>query len=505
MIVDGLIPTGLTIIAGAPKSCKSWMMLTLALSVSLGKPFLGHDVKQCGVAYYALEDTDARLKSRLLDIGTAPPPGMIYATSVIEPSGDFISDLENCLNNHPEVRLVIVDTLQKIRNNSEPVPNASQYGCEYEELTRLKDIADRRKIAIVLVHHTRKKHDSRDGNNDVLGSSAVTGTADMILILRKNRGGSAGTLSVSGRDARTRSLTTTEVRSRNWTAKTSAIIYGSKTRAEATEDTPSKLKQRKNYYAGTDIINMPIRSIKLKTLKEWAYGLIAEHDLTQKEYGNVATWMKQMFEYAAMEEIIVRNPYPMLKITNRNVFRQTEIKSDENKVLSEDMELALYKECIERFESRYYPVHQLLPLGIIMLFQAGLRPSELITLRYEDVDGDEIVIRRYYSDKADAIRENRTKAGHGFRRIILTSLAKELIEAARKRQLEEGIEDPEYIFMMNDQFKSFYDRLRKTFPNICKKIGIPQNSPYSGRRSDPLFYNISASCRYDAHHIPEDM
>ena len=201
MIVGGLIPTGLTIVAGAPKSCKSWLMLMLALSVSLGKPFLGHDVVQCGVAYYALEDTDARLKSRLLDIGNAPPPGMIYATSVIDPAGDFISDLENCLDSHPEVRLVIVDTLQKIRNNAEQVFNASQYGCEYEELTKLKNIADRRKIAIVLVHHTRKKHDSRDGNNDVLGSSAVTGTADMILILRKNRGGSAGTLSVSGRDA----------------------------------------------------------------------------------------------------------------------------------------------------------------------------------------------------------------------------------------------------------------------------------------------------------------
>ena len=140
-------------------------------------------------------------------------------------------------------------------------------------------------------------------------------------------------------------------------------------------------------------------------------------------------------------------------------------------------------ESIERFENRYYPVHQLLPLGIIMLFQAGLRPSELITLRYEDVDGDEIVIRRYYSDKADTIRENRTKAGHGFRRIILTSLAKELIETARKRQLEEGIENPEYIFMMNNQFKSFYDRLRKTFPHICKKLDIPENTPYSGRRT----------------------
>ena len=238
-----------------------------------------------------------------------------------------------------------------------------------------------------------------------------------------------------------------------------------------------------NYYKGTDILNVPIRKIRLKMLEEWAYGLIEAHDLTKKEFGNVATWMKQMFEYAVMEEIIDKNPYSMLKITNRNVFRQSGTKADENRVLSPDMEIALYKECLDRFENRHYPVHQLLPLGIIMLFQAGLRPSELITLRYEDIDGDEIIIRRYYSDKADKIMENRTKAGHGFRRVILTTLAKDLIEAARKRQLEEGIEDPQYIFMMNDHFKGFYDRLRKTFPSLCKKIGIPQNTPYSGRRT----------------------
>ena len=239
----------------------------------------------------------------------------------------------------------------------------------------------------------------------------------------------------------------------------------------------------KNYYEGTEILTVPIRSIRLKRLQEWAYGLIAEHDMTQKEFRNVSTWIKQMFEYAAMEEIIDKNPYSMLKITNPNVFRQAEDKSDENKVLSPDMELKLYAKCWELFDKKHYPVHQLLPLGIIMLFQAGLRPSELATLRYEDIQGDEIIIRRYYSDKAGVIRENRTKAGHGFRRIILTSLAKELIEAARKRQLEEGIEDPEYIFMMNDHFKGFYDRLRKTFPSLCKKIGIPQNTPYSGRRT----------------------
>ena len=52
----------------------------------------------------------------------------------------------------------------------------------------------------------------------------------------------------------------------------------------------------KNHYKDTEIIHVPIRKIRLKLLQEWAYGLIEKHDLTQKEFGNVATWMKQMFE-----------------------------------------------------------------------------------------------------------------------------------------------------------------------------------------------------------------
>ena len=48
-IVDGLIPLGLTILAGAPKSGKSWMMLDIALAVSSGRPFFGKETEQCGV------------------------------------------------------------------------------------------------------------------------------------------------------------------------------------------------------------------------------------------------------------------------------------------------------------------------------------------------------------------------------------------------------------------------------------------------------------------------
>ena len=54
----------------------------------------------------------------------------------------------------------------------------------------------------------------------------------------------------------------------------------------------------RNHYEGTEITRMPIRTIRLKHLQEWAYGLIKAHDLTRKEFANVCTWIKQMLEYA---------------------------------------------------------------------------------------------------------------------------------------------------------------------------------------------------------------
>lgn len=239
----------------------------------------------------------------------------------------------------------------------------------------------------------------------------------------------------------------------------------------------------KKYYEGTDIIHVPIRMLRLMNLEEWAYGLIRDHNLTKKEFGNVCTWMKQMWQYAERNEIIDRNYYPLLEITNQNVFRQTEARADENKVLSPEQELALYRVCWDRFKNCYYPVHHLLPLAIIMLFQTGMRPCEVCTLRYEDITDNEIVIKRYYSDKADKVMEDRTKAGHGPRRIILTSLAKDLIRIAKAHQQELGLDDTGYVFIIGENLQSFYGRMRKTFPGLCKSAGVPKNTPYSGRRT----------------------
>lgn len=52
-----------------------------------------------------------------------------------------------------------------------------------------------------------------------------------------------------------------------------------------------------NYYATNPIIDVPIRALRVKHLREWAYALIRENDMTRKEFMNAATWMKQMLTY----------------------------------------------------------------------------------------------------------------------------------------------------------------------------------------------------------------
>lgn len=239
----------------------------------------------------------------------------------------------------------------------------------------------------------------------------------------------------------------------------------------------------KKYYSTNEIIKVPLDDLKVKVLREWAYDLIKRHDLTQKEYLNVATWMKQMLEFAEEEELIEKNFYPLLKITNKNVYRQIEEKPDENKVLTTEQELDLYRLCWKYYENNHFPVHSLVSLAIIMLFQLGLRPCEVCTLRYSDIEGDEIVVKRYYSEKGNTVMENRTKAGHGFRRILLTSLALDIIQETRKHHYENDNWISDYIFMTGENFKSFYDRMRKAFPAMCETIGAPRNTPYSGRRT----------------------
>ena len=70
--VKDLLVQGLHILAGAPKTGKSWLALWLCQQVAGGEKVWGHPTQQGTVLYLCLEDGYHRLQDRLLDITEDP-------------------------------------------------------------------------------------------------------------------------------------------------------------------------------------------------------------------------------------------------------------------------------------------------------------------------------------------------------------------------------------------------------------------------------------------------
>lgn len=64
-IIDGFLPEGISILCGAPKIGKSWLMLWICLQVTEGKSVWGMETHKCDVLYLCLEDPFSRIQDRL--------------------------------------------------------------------------------------------------------------------------------------------------------------------------------------------------------------------------------------------------------------------------------------------------------------------------------------------------------------------------------------------------------------------------------------------------------
>lgn len=200
-IVNGLLPVGLGLLASPPKYGKSWMVLDMGLSVAAGRPFLGHQTTRGGCLYLALEDSLNRLKDRMNKIllEDVAPIGFDYAVKALDLSNGLLEQLDAYLKEKPETRLIIIDTLQKIRGQTGGKENA--YATDYREMSLLKSFADRHSICILLVHHLRKMADDGDPFNRISGTSAMFGAPDVAMVLsREKRDDVQTTFSYEGRD-----------------------------------------------------------------------------------------------------------------------------------------------------------------------------------------------------------------------------------------------------------------------------------------------------------------
>lgn len=202
-IIDGLLPQGLHILAGAPKIGKSWLALTLCLCVAKGEPLWSFAAQQCSVLYLCLEDSYQRIRCRLLDLTEDAPDTLHFSIIAEQLHGGLEQQIERFLLEHPDTGLVVIDTLQRVRGIGD---SGNPYANDYRDIGALKALADKHRIAILLVHHIRKLK-SDDPMDMISGTNGISGATDTNFVLMKpSRSKSTATLYCTGRDIEYREL-----------------------------------------------------------------------------------------------------------------------------------------------------------------------------------------------------------------------------------------------------------------------------------------------------------
>ncbi len=202
--VEGLFPAGLTVIGGKPKIGKSWFALQLGIAVATGGPFLGHQAIRGESIYLALEDGLQRIQERLkciLSSGEPAPYDLTFLNTWAPTDKGGFEALETLFSEKPDLRLAIIDVWQKIRPLSKP-KGATAYEVDYAEAAKLKRLADRYQVALILITHLRKagKGIECDAFEQISGSTGITGAADVICVLSRFRNVADAEFHITGRD-----------------------------------------------------------------------------------------------------------------------------------------------------------------------------------------------------------------------------------------------------------------------------------------------------------------
>lgn len=190
------------ILGGAPKCCKSWLALELAVSVASGKPCLSRfAVEDPGsVMLYMAEDSAAIVKARLLGLcshrglglGSLPIDVITAPTVRIDRARD--QDRLTRTVRRVAPRLLVLDPFVRLHRIDEN--DAGQVSAVLGYLRALQRDLD---VAVLVVHHARKNGSGGQAGQNLRGSGDLHAWGDSNLYLRRQQG--TLTLSIEHRAA----------------------------------------------------------------------------------------------------------------------------------------------------------------------------------------------------------------------------------------------------------------------------------------------------------------
>jgi RecA-family ATPase len=188
-VVDGLIGPGVTFITGKSKIGKSFKALQIANAVETGGTFLGLKCAKGSVLHYSLEDGRRRNQSRWKTMGIQPSEAM-YQFRDRKPKIPLLTlgleeEIEDWIKNTPDAKLVIIDPYVKVKKTIGGY-KLNAYENDNFNLQNIYTLANKYNIAIVFLHHTKKKSED-DVFDEMSGSAGIQSNCDSMIVLSSNR------------------------------------------------------------------------------------------------------------------------------------------------------------------------------------------------------------------------------------------------------------------------------------------------------------------------------
>jgi len=247
----------------------------------------------------------------------------------------------------------------------------------------------------------------------------------------------------------------------------------------------------KRYYVKDPLVDIPLVDLDEYTLDTWAHSLIRKHNLTKKQYYNMAIIIRQSLELARKKGIVANNNFNSFKIDYK-LFKSTEKKADETQVFLTDEQPLIEKEAYQDFEQS----GKTACLAIPFAFQTGLRMSEIVALRWSDINEEQencIHVQRMETKEYEQLPDgtwgnpkriviDRTKTIQGNRNVYLTTTARAILEQIRHCNESKGYDNSGYIFL-NESGRVTAPSLNKRIRRYCRKIGISEKGMHKIRKT----------------------
>ena len=199
--VGGILPEGFVCLAGRPKAMKSWTALKIVYAVQNGIDFLGHKTNKGDAIYFGLEDSKRRIKDRVEKLGFShlKQPQIVLGGDVPYLGFGFEECLENWIKSKENPRLVVIDTLARIKPRQSK-SSGTAYDSDNLLMNGIQKLAVQNNLTVMFITHLSKA--SQEYSFDkIQGSVGIQGMTDAMWMLDRGDGISTkASLKGRGRD-----------------------------------------------------------------------------------------------------------------------------------------------------------------------------------------------------------------------------------------------------------------------------------------------------------------